>query len=78
MKFIEIIKQRLDEINKEAFKIVQDQSTSLTAKNRVMEPLLDEKKILENTINELEKLKTKNYFGSCDIAKKYGNSENNQ
>ena len=77
MKIIEILKQRTKVIDEEAYKIVQDQSTSLTIKNRMMEPLLDEKKILENTINELEKLKTKNYFGSCDIAKKYGNSENN-
>jgi len=74
MKFIQTLKQRTKEIDDEAFKIVQDQSTSLTIKNRLMEPLLDEKKVLENSIKELEALKTKNYFGSCGIADKYGDS----
>jgi hypothetical protein len=73
MKFIEVIQNRLNEIDKEAYEIVQNQSTSLTVKNRLMEPLLDEKKILQNTVEELEKLKTKNYFGSCGIEQKYGN-----
>ena len=76
MKFIQTLKQRTKEIDDEAFKIVQDQSTSLTIKNRLMEPLLDEKKVLENSIKELEALKTKNYFGSCGIEQRYGNKSN--
>jgi hypothetical protein len=66
MRFITTIQDRIKQIDKEAVEIVRDMSTSLTVKNRLMEPLLDEKKILEETLRKLEALKTKNYFGLCN------------
>ena len=66
MNILEQIEKRQEEIKIEILRVVQDQSYSLTQKNLIMQPLVDENKILSETINKLNDLKSKNYFGLCN------------
>jgi len=65
MKMIEIIEQRLDEIKKEVLEVVDNQKLSLTKKNQLMQPLVEEKKVLEDTLIKLQFIKNKTYYGLC-------------
>jgi hypothetical protein len=65
MKMIKIINERLEEIESEVLKIVENQSLSLTIKNQQMLPLVEEKKVLEHTLVYLEKISNTNYQGLC-------------
>jgi hypothetical protein len=65
MKMIKIINDRLDEIKKEVMDLVDNQSLSLTDKNALMQPLVEEKKVMEHTLVYLEKIKNTNYRGLC-------------
>ena len=65
MKMINIINQRLEEIKEEVLKLVDNQKLSLTQKNIQMQPLVEEKKVLEHTLVYLQKIKNTNYKGLC-------------
>lgn len=65
MKMIEILTKRLEEIRGEVIALVDDQSLSLIEKNTAMQPLVEEKKVLEHTLVYLEKIKNTNYKGLC-------------
>lgn len=65
MKMINIINERLDEISKEVMALVENQKLSLTDKNTLMQPLVEEKKVLEHTLVYLEKIKNTDYRGLC-------------
>ena len=65
MKMINIINERLEEIRTEVMALVDNQSISLTDKNSLMQPLVEEKKVLEHTLVYLEKIKNTNYKGLC-------------
>jgi len=65
MKMIKIINERLKEIRVEVLELVDNQSISLTQKNALMQPLVEEKKVLEHTLVYLEKIKNTNYKGLC-------------
>jgi len=65
MKMINIINQRLEEIKEEVLKLVDNQKLSLTQKNIQMQPLVEEKKVLEHTLIYLQKIKNTNYKGLC-------------
>lgn len=65
MKMIEIINTRIEEINKEVLDTVDNQGLSLTDKNIIMQPLIEEKKVLEHTLVYLEKIKNTEYKGLC-------------
>ena len=65
MKMIKIINERLSEIKSEVMQIVDNQSLSLTIKNQQMQPLVEEKKVLEHTLVYLEKIKNTDYKGLC-------------
>jgi hypothetical protein len=65
MKMINIINERIEEIQKEVMKIVDNQSLSLTIKNQQMQPLVEEKKVLEHTLVYLEKIVNTDYKGLC-------------
>jgi hypothetical protein len=65
MKSIIIINQRLEEIRSEVMALVENQKMSLTDKNALMQPLVEEKKVLEHTLVYLEKIKNTNYKGLC-------------
>ena len=67
MDISESIKNRLKEIDKGVMSLLEDQLMSLTEKNKLMKPLVDEKKVLENTQKELEIIKNKDYSGTCSI-----------
>jgi len=65
MKMIDIINDRVDEIKDEVLALVDNQKISLTDKNALMQPLVEEKKVLEHTLVYLEKIKNTNYKGLC-------------
>lgn len=64
-KMINIINERLKEIRQEVMALVDNQKLSLTDKNQFMQPLVEEKKVLEHTLVYLEKIKNTNYKGLC-------------
>lgn len=45
--------------------LVDNQKMSLTNKNIQMQPLVEEKKVLEHTLVYLEKIKSTDYRGLC-------------
>ncbi len=65
MKSINMINKRLNEIKIEVMALVDNQKMSLTDKNVQMQPLVEEKKVLEHTLVYLEKIKNTNYKGLC-------------
>ncbi len=65
MKMIKIINDRLKEIREEVLALVDNQKISLTDKNALMEPLVEEKKVLDHTLVYLEKIQNTNYKGLC-------------
>jgi len=65
MKMIGIIQDRILEIREEVMSIVDNQSISLTDKNHEMQPLVEEKKVMEHTLVYLEKIQNTNYKGLC-------------
>jgi len=65
MKMITIINDRLDEIQNAVLSLVKNQKINLTDKNALMQPLVEEKKVLEHTLVYLEKIKNTNYKGLC-------------
>lgn len=65
MNMIEIIKKRQEEIKTEILKTIENESFSLTQKNLIMQPLVDENKVLIEALDKLQKIKETNYFGLC-------------
>jgi hypothetical protein len=65
MESINMINTRLNKIKDEVISIVDNQTLSLTDKNIKMQPLIEEKKVLEHTLVYLEKIKNTNYQGLC-------------
>jgi len=65
MKSINMINKRLDDIRDEVMVLVDNQKLSLTNKNIKMQPLVEEKKVLEHTLVYLEKIKNTDYKGLC-------------
>lgn len=65
MKMIKILNDRLKEIQSEVLALVENQKMDLTNKNALMQPLIEEKKVLEHTLIYLEKIKNTNYKGLC-------------
>jgi hypothetical protein len=65
MKMIEILNNRIEEIRGEVMALVENQSLSLIEKNTAMQPLVEEKKVLEHTLVYLEKIKNTTYKGLC-------------
>ena len=49
--------------------IVADQTIPLMEKNKLMEPLADQKKVLTYTKASLESIKNKNYEAKCGMNK---------
>ena len=65
MKMIDTINERIKEIETQVLAAVDNQKLSLTDKNIIMEPLVEEKKVLEHTLVYLEKIKNTDYKGKC-------------
>ncbi len=66
MQIADAIKARLGEISQAVMGLVDDQSLSLTEKNKTMKPLVEEKRLLEQTLAELERIRSTDYSGSCN------------
>ena len=67
MKMIQVINDRINEIENDVMETVNNQKLSLTEKNIIMQPLVEEKKVLVHTLVYLEKIKNTNYKGLCGV-----------
>ncbi|MEA3315564.1 MAG: hypothetical protein U9Q30_06915 [Campylobacterota bacterium] len=65
MKMIKQIEDRIEEIKDEIMLLVDNQTISLTQKNTLMQPLIEESKVMEYTLVYLNKIKNTNYQGLC-------------
>ena len=65
MKSIDLINSRIVEIRDEVMALVDNQKISLTQKNALMQPLVEEKKVMVHTLVYLEKIKNTDYKGLC-------------
>ena len=65
MKTIKILQTRLQELESEVLQIIDNQMISMTKKNTIMEPLVDEKRAILKCIDELRIIQNKNYTGKC-------------
>ncbi len=65
MQVQECIEARLSVINGEVMALVENQKLSLTEKNKQMKPLIDEKKVLEQTLEALRVIEQTDYAGRC-------------
>lgn len=66
MKMIKKIEDRIQEIKDEIMLLVDNQTISLTKKNQLMQPLVEESKVMEHTLVYLNKIKNTNYEGLCN------------
>jgi predicted house-cleaning noncanonical NTP pyrophosphatase (MazG superfamily) len=67
-KIFECIDEYLKKLEDEILDIVSDQSIALTKKNQLMEPIVDQKKILTYTKEALIKIKNKKYEAKCGMS----------
>jgi hypothetical protein len=67
MDIIKQIEIRLEEITKEVLELVDNQKLNLTKKNQLMQPLVEEKKVLEDTLLKLKFIQNKSYSGICHL-----------
>ena len=67
MDIIKQIEIRLKEITKEVLELVDNQKLNLTKKNQLMQPLVEEKKVLEDTLLKLKFIQNKSYSGICHL-----------
>jgi hypothetical protein len=59
----------LVDLEKDIMDIVSDQKIPLTEKNKLMEPIADQKKVLIYTKSALENIKNKEYKAECGMSK---------
>lgn len=65
MEITEAIQIRIETIGREVMALVENRQISLTEKNRMMKPLVEEKQLLERTLRELHIIRTTDYSGRC-------------
>lgn len=68
-KIFECIDGYLADLERDILEIVSDQKIPLTEKNRLMEPIADQKKVLVYTKSALENIKNKEYTAGCGMSK---------
>jgi hypothetical protein len=71
MKSLEYIQMALDELDKEAQECLMDTALDMTAKNEKMLPLLQQKRVLQQTKEDLTYLKENppSNAGECTMYK---------
>jgi len=67
-KIFECIDGYLADLEQEILVIVADQKIPLTEKNKMMEPIADQKKVLIYTKSALETIKNKEYKAECGMS----------
>ena len=68
-KMFTCIDSYLKDLEKEVMDIVADSTISLAEKNKLMEPIVDQKKLLVYTKASLESIKNKKYEARCGMSK---------
>ncbi len=66
-QIFDCIDSYLEDLEKQMMKIVEDQKIPLMEKNRLMEPIADQKKVLIYTKSSLENIKNKKYEAKCGM-----------
>ncbi len=67
-KIFSCIDSYLLDLEKEIMKIVSNQTIPLAEKNRLMEPLVDQKKVLIYTKSSLNSIKNRKYEPKCGMG----------
>ncbi len=67
-KILNCIDSYMSDIESEILKIVADQSIPLMEKNALMEPIVEQKKVLLHTKESLERIKNKEYLPKCGMS----------
>ncbi len=67
-KILKCIDGYLKDLENDILSIVSDQSIPLTKKNQLMEPIVDQKKVLTYTKEALLKIKDKKYEAKCGMS----------
>ncbi len=67
-RFLEDIENYHKRLEEKIISIVNDQSIELTKKNQLMEPIVDQKKIITYTKEALLKIKDKKYEAKCGMG----------
>ena len=68
-KIFKCIDGYLADLENDILKIVADQKIPLTEKNKLMEPIADQKKVLVYTKSALETIQNKEYKAECGMSK---------
>jgi hypothetical protein len=68
-KIFNCIDDYIADLEKEIMAIVSDQKIPLTEKNKLMEPIADQKKVLVYAKSALETIKNKEYEAGCGMSK---------
>lgn len=68
-KIFECIDGYLADLERDIMAIVADQKIPLAEKNKLMEPIADQKKVLIYTKSALETIKNKEYKAECGMSK---------
>jgi hypothetical protein len=69
-KIFKCIDDYMSTLETEIMNIVSDQSIPLMEKNKLMEPIADQKKVLTYTKASLESIKNKEYEAKCGLGER--------
>ncbi len=69
-KIFECIDDYISSLETDIMKVVADESIPLMEKNRLMEPISDQKMVLEITKKSLNALKHKDYIAKCGLGER--------
>ena len=74
-KILNCIDEYIKDLEIEVMKILNNQKSSLTEKNALIEPLSEQKKILNITKETLINIQNRDYQGGCTMWKYQGESK---
>ncbi len=67
-KLLKCVEEALGDLEREMMSIVSDQSIPLTEKNRLMAPIVDRKKVLVRTKEDLIHIQNTTYEAKCGMS----------
>ena len=67
-KIFDCIDLYIKDLERDILKIVDDQKIPMMEKNRLMEPIADQKKVLIYTKESLLKIKNRDYEAKCNMG----------
>ena len=67
-KILNCIDETMGDLERDIMAIVSDQSIPMTEKNRLMAPIVDQKKVLQRTREDLERIRNTSYEAKCGMS----------